>query len=277
MDTAKMNSVTEYMCTHEEVAKFFPGVIIRRMSWIDKLLHNAGLKYSFDVVFDETEDDMPTAYFIIQDFEDEKNEITMFLTNIRTIEFFGRTVCVDIYNVEDAVYKMISADSGDGIGLVFFSPSLEDYDDDMMGITPAYTLPIAAHEAELPVLGGLIPALLNEHRKFLNTIQEFEYQCEPEKKADNPHEPDPGHDSDAPDQGKQSEEEFQSGKVYHCVLDPENIEEEGDDLEKPIFSALENTDEIDLLLEEIHESIRDADERLQELEGMLSNLELPFA
>ena len=124
MDTAKMNSVTEYMCTHEEVAKFFPGLIIRRMSWIDKLLHSAGLKYSFDVVFDETEDDMPTAYFIIQDFEDEKNEITMFLTNIRTIEFFGRTVCVDIYNVEDAVYKMISADSGDGIGLVFFAIGL---------------------------------------------------------------------------------------------------------------------------------------------------------
>ena len=57
MDTAKMTTVAEYMYTHEDVARFFPRLMIRRMSWIDKLLHSACLEYSFDVIFDETEDE----------------------------------------------------------------------------------------------------------------------------------------------------------------------------------------------------------------------------
>lgn len=195
MDTVKMTTVAEYMYTHEDVARFFPRLMIRRMSWIDKLLHSACLEYSFDVIFDETEDELPTADFTIQSLEDEDNELTMFLTNLKTIVFFGQTRCVDIYSGEEIIHKMVSTVSGESMGLIYFAPGVE-YDDDFVSITPVYTLPISAHEVELPVLESLIPALFSEHRRFLDETEEFEDMIDPDK-------------------------------VHNCTLDLENIEEEG--------------------------------------------------
>lgn len=237
MDTAKTN-LTEYMHTHKDVAGFFPDLMIRRMSWIDKLFQKSGMEYSFDVIFDETEDEMPTVGFTIRSPEDEKNEITMLLTNFRTIEFYGQTRYFDAYSGEEIVHKMISAVSGEGMGLIFWAPSVEGYDDDLMGITPVFTLPVAAHEVALTVLESLIPALLSEHQKFLDEDDEVD-------------------------------------EVEDMIYSDDA--EESKDLEDPIFSAFANIDDITLLLEGVRKDIRDADKKIRELDQMIQIKGLPFA
>lgn len=276
MNAEKINSVAEYMYTHEDVARFFPSLMIRRMSWIDKLLHSACLEYSFDVIFDETEDELPTAEFTIQSVEDEDNELTMFLTNLRTIEFFGQTRCADIYSGEDIIHKMVSTVSGESMGLIFFAPGVE-YDDDFVSITPVFTLPISAHEVELPVLESLIPTLFSEHQRFLDETEVFEDMINPEKRAENPLELSQRHGVDTLEKDGWPKEAFQPGKVHNCTLDLENIEEDAEELDKPILSVLEDMDDSTMLFEELKKYIRNVDEIIHELDQILKEEGLPFA
>lgn len=275
MKTVKMD-LTEYMYTHEKDRILFPSLMIRRMSWIDKLLKSAGLKYSFNVIFDETEDELPTAKFTIQSFEDEKNELSLFLTNFRTVEFFGQTRCADICSGEYIIHKMVSTVSGEGMGLIFFAPSVEEYNDSLVGITPAFTLPIAVHEVELTVLESLIPALFSEHKRFLDETAAFEDIIISENKVKSSCEPAQKQDRDTTRQDEQSKEAFKPGKVYKCSLDLENIEEDAKELDIPVLSTFEDNDAFILLFEGLKKDIRKADEKIGELDQMIQERGSPF-
>lgn len=268
-------NVTEYLYTHEDIASFFPSLMIRRMLWIDKLLHSACLKYSFDVLFDETEDELPTAIFTVFTIG---NQFTVFLTNLRTIKFFGQTRCADVYSGEDIIQKMVSVStvSGESMGLILFPPRVE-YDDDFVSITPVYTLPIAAREVELPVLESLIPALLNEHQRFLDETKDFEDMINPEKDAEGPREHSQEQGADTLEKDERLKEALQPGKVYNCTLDLEIIEEDAEEQDKPILSALEDMDDITVLFEELKKDIRIVDEIIHELDQILQEEGPPFA
>ena len=165
----------------DDMADLFPRLMLVRMASIESYIVDYGLSYTFDAFFDTASDDTPSAMFTIQSIENGKNEITVSLTDLRTIDFYGVTRCVDIYCEDDILHAMASANADDTMELSFFSANVEKYDEDLMGITPVFRLPVAPYDSKVPVVESLIPALLEEQEKFLAATAEFEDMYGPEE------------------------------------------------------------------------------------------------
>ena len=164
----------------DDVGDLFPRLMLVRMASIERYIVDNGLTYTFDAFFDTASDNTPSAIFTVQSAEDEKNEITISLSDLRTIEFYGVTRCVDIYCEDDILHALASADADDGMDLAYLSARVEKYDEELIGITPVFRLPVAPHDSEVPVMESLIPALLEDQEKFLDATGEFEDMYDPE-------------------------------------------------------------------------------------------------
>ena len=87
---------------------------------------------------------------------------------------------MDIYTEDDILHAMASADADDSMDLTYFSASVEKYDEDLMGITPVFRLPVAPYDSKVSVMEYLIPTLLGEQEKFLIATEKFENMYDPD-------------------------------------------------------------------------------------------------
>ena len=158
----------------DDVGDLFPRLMLVRMASIERYIVDHGFTYTFDAFFEKASDDTPSAMFTVQSIENKKNEITISLTDLRTIDIFGVTRCVDIYCEDDILHAMASADADDSMDLSYFSANVEKYDEELRGITPVFKLPVAPYDSDVAVMENLIPVLLDEQEKFLAATEEFE-------------------------------------------------------------------------------------------------------
>lgn len=157
----------------DDVGDLFPRLMLVRMASIERYIVDYGYTYTFDAFFDTASDETPSAVFTVLSIANEKNEITISLPDLKTIDFYGVTRCVDIYTEDDILHEMASADADDSMGLTYFSASVEKYDEDLMGITPVFRLPVAPYDSKVSVMESLIPTLLDEQEKFLAATEEL--------------------------------------------------------------------------------------------------------
>lgn len=164
----------------DDVGDLFPRLMLVRMASIERYIVDCGYTYTFDAFFDTASDETPSAVFTVLSIANEKNEITISLPDLKTIDFYGVTRCVDIYTEDDILHAMASADADDSMDLTYFSASVEKYDEDLMGITPVFRLPVAPYDSEVSVMEYLIPTLLGEQEKFLIATEKFENMYDPD-------------------------------------------------------------------------------------------------
>ena len=168
------NKVKAFL-VNNDMEKYFSPIIVRRLITIEDMLHMNRMSYCFDALYDASTDEYPTAVFEIKDSFDEDNKITAYISDLKSICFYGATCCVDKVGFGKVVGKLVSSGI-DGIGFDYFSPVIDEYDGDIGSISLTYTLPVTTREYSTEmqdILGRLVLELLIENGRFLEETEEY--------------------------------------------------------------------------------------------------------
>ena len=176
------NKVKAFLIIND-MEKYFSPIIVRRLITIEDMLHKNRMSYSFDALYDASADEYPTAVFEIKDSFDEDNKITAYVSDLKSICFYGATRCVDKDGFGKVVGKLLSSGI-DGIGFDYFSPVIDDYDGDIGSVSLTYTLPVTTREYSTEmqdILGRLVLELLIENGRFLEETEEYKMTADMEE------------------------------------------------------------------------------------------------
>ena len=175
------NKVKAFLIIND-MEKYFSPMIVRRLITIEDMLYKNRMSYSFDALYDASADEYPTAVFEIKDSFDEDNKITAYVSDLKSICFYGATRCVDKDGFGKVVGKLISSGI-DGIEFDYFSPVIDDYGGDIGSVSLTYTLPVATREYSTEmqdILGRLVLELViektEEYKMTADMEEDFFYK-----------------------------------------------------------------------------------------------------